>query len=192
MTWRCRHSFNDWYFDKSTIMPLELRQVASANEVPEIVEGWIKNEAHLTQPLESIDWRTDESSYKDRVEDLSARQWFRHSTTPGSVWLKVVDTDLRDKVVAASRWIIHTRPASSVSGRPNRAYWLPPGPARRFYEAIRNNFSAVRSDPTRQQPHVRKCIPRFDTLGTKMDAPDLTTNYTLAEYRRRGANTLMI
>lgn len=84
-------------------MPLELRQVTSANEVPEIVEGWIKNEAHLTQTLQSVDWGTDESSHKDRVEDLSARQWFRHSTTPGSVWLKVVDTDLGDKVVAASR-----------------------------------------------------------------------------------------
>ena len=175
-------------------MPLELRQVASASEVPEIVEGWIKYEAHKTPTLESIDWGTDESSHEDRLEDLSARHWFRHSTTPGSVWLKVVDTDLGDKVVAASRWIIHTRTASSEAQRPARAYWLPPGTVRRFYDAIRNNFSAVRNGPTRQTPHVRKPVARFNRMEmeTKLDKPDLTTNYTVAEHRRRSANTLMI
>ena len=143
-------------------MPLELCHVTSANEVPEIVEGWMKNEAHLNQPLLSVNWGTDESSRQDRVEDLSARQWFRHSTTPGSVWLKVVDTDLSDKVVAASRWIIRSGTASSEAERPARAYWLPLGPERKFCEEIRNNFSAVRNGPTRQKPHVRKSIARVD------------------------------
>ena len=94
-------------------MPLKLRQVTSAKEMPEIAQGLIETEAQLIRPLLSINWGTDESSHKDRVEDLSARRWFRHSTTPGSVWLKVVDTDLGDKVVAASRWIIDTEKPSS-------------------------------------------------------------------------------
>lgn len=137
-------------------MPLELRQVTSADEVPEIVEGWMNNEAHRTLPLESVNWGTDESSHKDRVEDLTTRQWFRCLTTPGLVWLKVVDTDLNDKVVAASQWIIHTETAPNEKEQPARAYWLPPGPVRKLYEEIRNKYSAVRNDPTRQKPHVRK------------------------------------
>ncbi|MCJ1229539.1 hypothetical protein MMC12_006206 [Toensbergia leucococca] len=170
-------------------MPLELRQVISANEVPEIVEGWMKNAVQLTQTLESVNWGTDESSHKDRVEDLCARQWFRYSTTPGSVWLKVVDTDLGDKVVAASRWTIRTRIASSEAILPARAYWLPPGPVRRFYEVIREDWSAVWN---RQKPHVRKSIARFEWTETDLDTPDLLTTYTLIEHRRRGANTLMM
>ena len=146
-------------------MPLELRQVTSANEVPEIVEGWMEYEFHLTPTLISVNWGTDKSSHKDRVEDLSARQWFMHSMTPGSVWLKVVDTDLDDKVVAASRWIIHTEKASSESQQPARAYWLPPSPARKFLEEIRNNFTAVRNGPIRQKPHVRKYIAILDENG---------------------------
>ena len=173
-------------------MPLELRQVTSANEVPEIVEGWMENEAHLFQPLVSVNWGTDESSHKDRVADLSARQWFTHSTTPGSVWLKVVDTDLGDKVVAASQWRIRTKIALSEAQQPVRAYWLPPDPARKFFEVMRSNFSAVRNGPTRQKQHVRKSIARFDTMETKLDTPNLLTNYTRAEHHRRGANTLMI
>lgn len=106
-------------------MPLELRQVTSANEVPEIVAGWTRNMSLPTETLESVDWGIDESSHKDRMDDLSARQWFMHSTTPGSVWLKVVDTDLGDKVVAASRWMIHTRAVSREAHQPVRAYWLP-------------------------------------------------------------------
>lgn len=146
-------------------MPLELLQVTSANEVPEIVEGWMEKQAHKTPTLDSVDWGTEEGSHKDRVEDLRARQWFMHSMTPGAVWLKVVDTDLGDKVVAASKWIIHTRTASSETWQPARAYWLPPGPVRKFYEAIRNNFSAVRNDSGRRKPHVRKSIARFEKDG---------------------------
>ena len=173
-------------------MPLELRQVTSANEVPEIVEGWLKNERHLTPALESVDWGTDESSHRDRIEELSARHWFRHSTTPGAVWLKVVDTELGDKVVAASQWRLQTEPVSGEVAQPTRAYWLPPGPVRKLYEGMRNNFAAVRNGPTRRQPHVRKCIPRFESFQTNLNTSDLRTTYTLAEYRRRGANTLMM
>lgn len=94
-------------------MPLELRQVTSASEVPEIVQGWLENEFILTPTLVAVNWVTDEDSYKDRIKDLSARHWFTHSTSPGSVWLKVVNTDLGNKVVAASRWTVPTGTASS-------------------------------------------------------------------------------
>ena len=146
-------------------MPLELRQVTSATEVPEIVRGWIGNEALWTRPLESVDWETSGDFHKDRIEDLSARHWFRHSITPGSVWLKVVDTDVEDKVIAASRWIIHTNAALKGPAWPTGAYWLAPGPERTFYEAIRSNFAAVRNDPVRQS-HVRKLSARFNSTAT--------------------------
>ena len=173
-------------------MPLELRQVTSAKEVPEIIEGWIKNEVHLHQPLLAVDSGKDESSHKDRVDDLSRRQWYRHSTTPGSAWRKVVDTALDDKVVTSSRWSIHTEPASCIAEQPARAYRLPPGPERRFCEAIFANFSAVHDDLTRKSPHVRKSSLTVDGVATELDILDLVTNYTMEEHRRRGANTLMI
>lgn len=94
-------------------MPLELRQVTSPSEVPEIVQGWLENEFILTPTLVAVNWGTDEESYKDRIKDLSARHWFMHSATPGSVWLKVIDTDHDKEVVAASRWTVPTETAST-------------------------------------------------------------------------------
>ncbi|KAL8707080.1 MAG: hypothetical protein Q9220_007820 [cf. Caloplaca sp. 1 TL-2023] len=158
-------------------MPLVLRIVTSAHEIPEIVEKWRKHEFQLFPALGSVNWGSDESSYKDRIEDLSARQWYQHCKTPGSVWLKVIDNDLGGEVVAASRWNIQTEapPSNVVEPPPARAYWLAPSPERRFMEAIRNNFAAVHADSTRQKPHIH-----------------LITNFTVAEHRRRCANTLMM
>ena len=137
------------------IMPLELRQVTSANEVPEIVEEWVTSEAHLQQPLVSVPWRMDDITHKDRIMEISARHWFSHSTTPGDVWLKVVDSDLNNKVIAASRWTIKEHGTTSQEFLPARAYWLPPCPARRLMENIMNNFTAMRTDPPRLMPHMR-------------------------------------
>jgi hypothetical protein len=50
--------------------------------------------------------------------------------------------------------------------------------------------ATVRPDKSRMS--VSLSIARFDRMETKLDTPDLATNYTLAEHRRRGANTLMI
>ena len=175
-------------------MPLELRIVSSALEVPEIVEGWIENELLLLVPqLFSVDWGTDESSKTDRIQDLSARQWFMHSTIPGSVWLKVVDTDLDDKVVAASRWTIQTTEAPNRAMWPSTVYWLPPGPGRRFLEAIRaRRASTAGNDPTLQKPHIRRSFVRSHVTQIDLVTAGLISNYTCAEHRRRGANTLMM
>ncbi|KAL8898939.1 MAG: hypothetical protein Q9207_006453 [Kuettlingeria erythrocarpa] len=53
-------------------MPLELRQVTSPSEVPEIVQGWLENEFLPTPTLLAVNWGTDEESYKDGIKDLSA------------------------------------------------------------------------------------------------------------------------
>ena len=173
-------------------MPLELRQVTSASEVPEIIEGWMKHECHLTPTLNAVNWGDDESSFQDQVQDLTTRRWFTHVTVAGSVWLKVVDTDLGDKVVAASQWVIYTNGVSTRAAPPARLYWLPPGPERSFNEGVRNSMAAVRTGPTRHTPHVRKSVPKLDVVDTKLVESDLMSNYTVAEHRRRGANTLMI
>ncbi|KAL8952476.1 MAG: hypothetical protein Q9222_001617 [Ikaeria aurantiellina] len=172
-------------------MPFELRTVTSAHEVPEIVEQWLRYEVHTLGPLSSVNWGSGEDSYKDRVEDLCTRRWCKHMTTPGAVWLKVIDTERDDKVIAASQWNIYTEETPKVAhSPPTRAYWLAPGPERRFMEACRNNSAAMRADVTRPKMHMRKFL--IAAYGWSWRTVDLETNFTSADYRRQGVNSLML
>lgn len=77
------------------------------------------------------------------VAASAARQLHLHKEEQpiGSVWVKVVDTDKNDKIVAGVRWVFYVRdhPFALKEGQereqeqtPFRAEWWPEGPGREF------------------------------------------------------------
>ena len=137
-------------------MPLELRPLSSASEVPEYISCYLEAFAnpdsaftHLAAPVYS----TDPEARKDRVLGFSARQWFAHSADPSSHWFKVVDTDQNDKVVGGAKWNVYLEDPFKNGIPRASAYWWPPGPSKQYTEAVLNRLNEIRD---RQKPHIRE------------------------------------
>ena len=136
-------------------MPLELRRVVSATEVPELTacllaafEGTRSNFIHIAAPI----YGSGPGAHEDRVKGLSTRHWFAHSVDPTSHWFKVVDTDSKDRVVAGARWNLYTEDPFKAEQHEPRAYWLPEGPERRYADIVLEKLQKIRSQ--RRQPHI--------------------------------------
>ena len=137
-------------------MPLQLRQITSASEVPEVIACYL--ESFSSPPsgftgLVSPTIGSGPTADRDRVLNFSTRQWFSHSIDPTSTWLKVVDTEKEDRVVASIRWNIYTKnPFENATSKPS-AFWFPEGPTRTYTEMVLETLSEIRM---RKHPHLCK------------------------------------
>ena len=137
-------------------MPLELRAITSAKEVPEFVTCYLESFAHPESPythLAAPYYGSDSKIQQDRVIGFSARQWFAHCMDLSSHWFKVVDTELDDKVVAGAKWNVYLEDPFQSGTPVASAYWWPPGPSQRYTEAVFNRLTDLR---VRRQPHIRR------------------------------------
>ena len=137
-------------------MPLELRPVASAQEVPEVVACYLEAFASPDSPFTHIAapiLGTSPTAHQDRIMNFSVRQWFSHCADRSSHWFKVVDTDRNDRVVASAKWNIYAEDPFKNERLEPTAYWWPEGPSRRYADAVLENLTKLR---VRRQPHMRK------------------------------------
>ena len=138
-------------------MALQLRHITSASEIPEVVACYFESfssppagfTALVAPPIGS-----GPIADRDRVLNYSVRSWFAHSADPTSVWLKVVDTENQDRVVASMRWNIYTKDSLNDTTSKASAFWYDEGPRRRYTEMVLDILSNIRM---RRFPHIRKC-----------------------------------
>ena len=111
-------------------MPLELRQVKSDLEFNELMQCMC--EAYQ-DPFNAFYFlmRPDRGcSPKGRqgFKELRDRQIAYHRNDPTSTWLKVVDTDIGDKVVGGAQWnTFLENPYPQPVDHPVEASWWPEG-----------------------------------------------------------------
>ena len=137
-------------------MPLELRGVTSPKEIPDIIRCLFESFKVPDTSFYNLVCPVTGSSTvaeNDRIMNFSTREWFDHSGDPTSHWLKVVDTDSNDKVVASMRWIIYEKDPFGQLIPTSSAFWLREGPTRRYTEAVLHNLCKLRF---RKQPHMRE------------------------------------
>lgn len=142
-------------------MRLELRQITSAAEVPEVIACYLESFSSPPSgftPLVAPLIGSGPLAQQDRVMNFSVRLWFSHSADPTSIWFKVVDLDEKDKVVASMRWNIYREnPVGEKLPKPS-AFWLEDGPRRTYTEMVLSQFVPIRA---RRQPHMCK-IEHFE------------------------------
>ena len=135
-------------------MPLEIREISSAKEIPEVIACLL--ESFAEPEISFYDFvapahGTTEVARNDRVLIFSAREWFDHSSDPTSNWLKIVDTDNGDRVAASMRWNVYEKDPF-LHGIPElNAFWQPEGPTRRFTEGVLGKLLELR---IRRMPHL--------------------------------------
>ncbi|KAI9709700.1 MAG: hypothetical protein M1820_003102 [Bogoriella megaspora] len=129
-------------------MPLELRPLLSAAEMPEFISCYLAAFSnpdspftHLAAPIHD----SSASAHQDRIQGFSARQWFAHSTDPSSRLFKVVDTERNDKIIAGAKWNINLEDPFKNGVPKASAYWWPPGPSKRYTEAVLNRLLEIRN-----------------------------------------------
>ncbi|KAF9874036.1 GNAT family [Colletotrichum karsti] len=122
------------------------------------------------------DWKPhDPAAREEALREGTARLRSWHRGDPTSTWLRVVDEET-GKVVAGGRWSIYEKdkPDPYEGHVPGEATWFPEGDPRRIASLLLNQFldSAVRNA---NRPHVF-----------------LNILFTIPEYRRRGAASLVM
>ncbi|KAI9880639.1 MAG: hypothetical protein M1830_001643 [Pleopsidium flavum] len=157
-------------------MPLELHEVTSASEFPEIMACYwaaSRNPRSKFTPLFAPVLDSGPTSSDDALKGFMARSWFAHSLDPSSHWIKVVDPDQDNKVIAAAKWMIYPKDpfAKGIPPTPS-AFWWPDGEGRRYVNMVFENITKLR---VRRQPHA--------LLHGSMTHPD---------HRRRGAGNLLM
>ena len=166
-------------------MPLELREVTSPKEIPEIIQCLFESFGdpdtsfyYLVCPITG----SSTVAKNDRVVDYSMREWFDHSGDPTSHWIKVVDTDNNDKVVASMRWNIHREDPFGDDVPAPSAFWLREGPTRRFTESVVYNLCKLRF---RKQPHLCRlpwaCSLKLSAHFARKSSTSLTRIRTTVE-----------
>ena len=106
-------------------MPLELRKVSQDAEFNEIIQCECDGYANPPNRI----WRLfrHDPSPAGFIE-LRDRQIREFRNEPAACWLKVVDTDIGDKVVGVAQWNIYTEnPYPEYKEHPLEAYWWPEG-----------------------------------------------------------------
>ena len=113
-------------------MPLELRIVNSESEFNELIQCECES---YEDPFNSfyILLRPDRGSSspgRAGFKELRDRQIAWHKEDPTSTWLKVVDTDVGDKVVGGACWNTFLKnPYLQPLDHPMEATWWPEGMA---------------------------------------------------------------
>ncbi|KAF2232341.1 hypothetical protein EV356DRAFT_534641 [Viridothelium virens] len=156
-------------------MPLELRPVLSAAEMPEYISCYLEAFSNPDSPFTHLAapvYGSDAEAQNDRVLGFSARHWFAHSADPSSRLFKVVDTERNDKIVGGAKWNVYLEDPFKKGVPKASAYWWPPGPSKRYTEAVFNRLLEIRN---RRKPHIL-CYYTF----------------THPNYRRMGAGNLMM
>jgi len=137
-------------------MPLELHEVQSAAEFPEIMDLYynvFEEEQSNFLPIYAPILGNGPRAREDAIQTLTTRMWFWHTVDLNSTWLKVVDTDMGDKVIAAAKWNIYKTDPFTEPQTPSMAFWWPQGEGRRYSEMALDNIAAAR---LRRKPHACK------------------------------------
>lgn len=138
----------------ATKMPLELREVRYANEFPEIMDCYFtvfEEQQSKFLPIYAPKLGTNSCAREDAIKQYTARMWFWHAIDPNSTWIKVVDTDMGEKVIAAAKWNVYKTDPFTEAQSPSVAFWWPHGEGRRYAEMALNNIAAAR---VRRKPHA--------------------------------------
>ncbi|KAE9577267.1 hypothetical protein CGCF415_v001176 [Colletotrichum fructicola] len=122
------------------------------------------------------DWRPDDPAAREAaLVEATERMRAEHRADPTSTWLKVID-DETGQIVAGGRWSFFERggPNPYDGHREVEATWFPEGEPRWVASLLLNNFleRAVRNA---NRPHAF-----------------LNILFTIPEYRRRGAASLVM
>ena len=115
-------------------MPLELRHVKSDSELNELIQCECECESHK-DPFNKfyLLLRPDRGSSpkgRDGFKEWRDRQIAWHRNDPTSTRLKVVDTDIGDKVIRGACWnTFQENPYPQPINHPLEATWWPEGGA---------------------------------------------------------------
>ncbi|KAI8297187.1 hypothetical protein K4K59_003632 [Colletotrichum sp. SAR11_240] len=147
------------------------------------------------------DWRPDDPAAREAsLAEAMTRMRAEHRADPTSTWLKVVD-DETGQVVAGGRWSFFERggPNPYDGHREVEATWFPEGEPRWVASLLLNDFleRAVRNA---NRPHACESVAgseiRFHVgFASQTDVeitPVLNILFTIPEYRRRGAASLVM
>lgn len=106
-------------------MPLQLHRVSSDGEFNEIVQCICESYA---TPVNRV-WRLFRHDPSPAgFMELRDRLIREFRGDPTACWLKIVDTDIGDKVVGAALWNTYTEnPYPIYKDHPMEAYWWPQG-----------------------------------------------------------------
>ena len=142
-------------------MPLELREVTSFSEFPEVIEcEFLAHETPWNGILEIFcpTLGTGPTARENAVKEGTDRQWMWHKADPTSHWLKVIDTDAEGKVIAAARWHVYKEdPYSNSASQSIDAVWWPEGEGRKFANMSLGIMMEQKLKYTRK-PHMCKCF----------------------------------
>lgn len=137
-------------------MPLELRHVKSDSEFNELVQCECES---YEDPFNGfyLLLRPDRGSSpkgREGFKELRDRQIAWHKHDPTSTWLKVVDTDIGDKVVGGACWnTFLENPYSQPMEHPLEATWWPEGEPREFANKLLDDWLQHRSRKM-NRPHM--------------------------------------
>lgn len=112
------------------MMPLELRHVKSGSEFNELIQCECES---YEDPFNAfyILLRPDRgcsSKARQGFKELRDRQIAWYKDDPTSTWLKIVDTDIGDKVVGGALWnTFLENPYPCPADHPLEATWWPEG-----------------------------------------------------------------
>ncbi|KAI4275920.1 MAG: hypothetical protein LQ337_002835 [Flavoplaca oasis] len=151
-------------------MPLQLHRVSSDGEFNEIVQCICESYA---TPVNRI-WRLfrHDPSPAGFIE-LRDRLIREFRADPTACWLKVVDTEIGNKVVGAALWNTYTEnPYPIYKDHPMEAYWWPEGEPRKFANHLLDQFIGDRYKKM-ARPHM--CVEEANRLNleTFIEATDL-------------------
>lgn len=111
-------------------MPLELREVTEDSEWNELIQCECES---YEIPFNGIyvlfrPHRGNDQQGREGFKELRDRQLRWYKQDPTSQWLKVVDTDIGDKVVGGAEWkTFKENPYTKVKEHPVEADWWPEG-----------------------------------------------------------------
>lgn len=186
------------------IMGLVLQEVKTDEEfIPLIAalrEGFANPDTAVWR-LFMGDWRPDDPAAREAaLVEATERMRAEHRADPTSTWLKVVD-DETGQVVAGGRWSFFERggPNPYDGHREVEATWFPEGEPRWVASLLLNDFleRAVRNA---NRPHACESVAGSELMfhgGFASHAyveitPVLNILFTIPEYRRRGAASLVM
>lgn len=111
-------------------MPLELREHKLDDDWNELVQ--CECESYSDPPNSVYILLRPERGNSDKArrgfKNLRDRNIDEHKNDPASTWLKVVDTDIGDKIVGAAQWKMFTEnPYPKPVEHPMEASWWPEG-----------------------------------------------------------------
>ncbi|KAK4695262.1 hypothetical protein P7C71_g2459, partial [Lecanoromycetidae sp. Uapishka_2] len=137
-------------------MPLELREHKLDDDWNELIQ--CESES-FSDPFNTIftlfrPERGTSGKARESFKELRDRAISHYKDDPTSIWLKVVDTDIGDKIVGAAEWNKFVEnPYTKRLDHPMEATWFPEGEDREFANKLLDDWLVPRQQ-TMNRPHM--------------------------------------